>query len=140
VDISKVGDAVRDEGNVLIDVRETPELEETGFIPGAVHYPMSNFESTIASLDKDKKYYVICRSGKRSESVQNKQLDNGDDPVIVPGGMSAYERQGNPIRCFGHVRRIPYGIRLFSWKKQHLPGAASDCPIIFDPLVHGGFH
>ncbi|HIW11836.1 MAG TPA: rhodanese-like domain-containing protein [Candidatus Salinicoccus stercoripullorum] len=97
VDISKVGDAVRDEGNVLIDVRETPELEETGFIPGAVHYPMSNFESTIASLDKDKKYYVICRSGKRSESVQNQLLDNGYEAVNVLGGMSAYEGPVNHI-------------------------------------------
>ncbi len=97
IEVGKVNDIVRENGNVLIDVRETPELEETGFIPGAVHYPMSNFDSTISSLDKDKKYYVICRSGKRSENVQNHLLDNGYEAVNVLGGMSAYEGPVNHI-------------------------------------------
>ncbi|WP_411844038.1 rhodanese-like domain-containing protein [Salinicoccus sp. HZC-1] len=97
VDVSKVNDVVREEGNVLIDVRETPELEETGFIPGALHYPMSNFESTVSSLDKDNTYYVICRSGKRSENVQNYLLDSGYNAVNVTGGMSAYEGPVNHI-------------------------------------------
>lgn len=97
VDVSKVNDVVREEENVLIDVRETPELEETGFIPGALHYPMSNFESTISSLDKDKTYYVICRSGKRSENIQNYLLDSGYNAVNVTGGMSAYEGPVNHI-------------------------------------------
>lgn len=97
VDVSEVNNVVREDGNVLIDVRETPELEETGFIPGAVHYPMSNFESTISSLNKDKTYYVICKSGKRSENVQNYLLDSGYDSVNVLGGMSSYEGPVNHI-------------------------------------------
>lgn len=97
VDVSEVNNVVRVDGNVLIDVRETPELEETGFIPGAVHYPMSNFESTISSLNKDKTYYVICKSGKRSENVQNYLLDSGYDSVNVLGGMSSYEGPVNHI-------------------------------------------
>lgn len=97
VDVSEVNNVVRVDGNVLIDVRETPELEETGFIPGAVHYPMSNFESTISSLNKDKTYYVICKSGKRSENVQNYLLDSGYDSVNILGGMSSYEGPVNHI-------------------------------------------
>lgn len=97
IDVSSVNDVLRHDDNVLIDVRETPELQETGFIPGALHYPKSNFESTISSLDKGKKYYVICRSGGRSENVQNYLLDSGYDAVNVIGGMKAYEGPVNHI-------------------------------------------
>ncbi|WP_020008696.1 rhodanese-like domain-containing protein [Salinicoccus albus] len=97
IDAGSVNDVLRADGNVLIDVRETPELQETGFIPGALHYPMSSFESTIPSLDKDKTYYVICRSGRRSEKVQHHLLEDGFDAVNVLGGMEAYEGPVNHL-------------------------------------------
>ena len=97
INVSEVSEVLRKDGNVLIDVRETPELQETGIIPGAVHYPMSNFDSTISSLDKDKTYYIICRSGKRSANVQNYMLEGGYEAVNVEGGMKAYDGPVNQI-------------------------------------------
>jgi rhodanese-related sulfurtransferase len=53
----------------ILDVRTPDEFEE-GYIPNAkllnVQDPM-NFTEGIEKLDKDKEYYVYCRSGKRSQ-------------------------------------------------------------------------
>lgn len=57
-----------DTNAVLIDVRTETELEE-GFIPNAQNidiYDTGNFMDSIKALDKDKNYYVYCRSGARS--------------------------------------------------------------------------
>ncbi|WP_417289929.1 rhodanese-like domain-containing protein [Corallibacter sp.] len=53
---------------VILDVRTDEELEE-GFIPNAVHidiYQGQEFINQVEALDKDKTYYVYCRSGNRS--------------------------------------------------------------------------
>lgn len=91
VSIEEMLDKVKEEENVLIDVRELEELEETGYIPTARHYPMSNFDSALSSLEKDKTYYVLCRAGGRSAKVQNYLLDNGFDAVNVIEGMDGYK-------------------------------------------------
>jgi rhodanese-related sulfurtransferase len=97
IDANDVQNVTQDENNVLIDVRERDELEETGFVPGAEHYPMSSIDSALPSLDKDKKYYVMCRSGKRSAQVQNYLLDNGYDAVNVEGGILGYDGPVNHL-------------------------------------------
>ncbi|GAA3718765.1 hypothetical protein GCM10022378_06220 [Salinicoccus jeotgali] len=91
IEANELQDVIQDEDKVLIDVREKNELEETGFVPGAEHYPMSDFENAISSLDKDKTYYVMCRSGKRSEKVQHHLIDNGYKALNVEGGILAYD-------------------------------------------------
>lgn len=58
-----------DKESVILDVRTPDEFAE-GYIPNAklinIQDP-ANFTSSIEKLDKDKAYYVYCRSGKRSE-------------------------------------------------------------------------
>lgn len=94
---SEVHQVTQNPDNVLIDVRERDELEETGFVPGAQHYPMSSFDSALGSLDKEKKYYIMCRSGKRSAQVQNYLIDNGYDAVNVEGGILDYDGPVNHL-------------------------------------------
>lgn len=55
---------------ILIDVRTYGELR-SGMIPGAIHIDLFSpgFIESIRSLDKDRTYYIICRSGNRSDSV-----------------------------------------------------------------------
>lgn len=54
----------------LIDVR-TPEEFAAGYVKGAVNIDVQNpnFESRIASLDKDATYNIYCRSGNRSAAA-----------------------------------------------------------------------
>lgn len=53
----------------ILDVR-TPDEYAEGFIPKSTLINIQNpseFTSAIEQLDKEKPYYVYCRSGKRSE-------------------------------------------------------------------------
>jgi rhodanese-related sulfurtransferase len=57
-----------DENAVILDVRTEDECNE-GIIPQAVNidiYKGQGFIYLIEELDKDKNYYVYCRSGARS--------------------------------------------------------------------------
>jgi len=57
-----------DENAVVLDVR-TPEEVEEGYIPNAMNidfYLGQEFLTEVEKLDKDKNYYVYCRSGNRS--------------------------------------------------------------------------
>lgn len=52
----------------VVDVR-TPEEYKSGFIGNAVNYDVMDsvaFINTISSLDKNKKYLLYCKSGRRS--------------------------------------------------------------------------
>ena len=59
----------QDNNAVVLDVRTQDEVEEEGIIPNAVHidiYRGQEFINEIEALDKNKTYYVYCRSGNRS--------------------------------------------------------------------------
>jgi rhodanese-related sulfurtransferase len=57
-----------DENTVILDVRTEDEFND-GFIANAINIDIhrgQDFINEIEALDKDKKYYVYCRSGMRS--------------------------------------------------------------------------
>jgi rhodanese-related sulfurtransferase len=52
----------------VVDVR-TPEEYKSGFIPDAINHDVMDsiaFVNTISPLDKNKKYLLYCKSGRRS--------------------------------------------------------------------------
>ena len=59
-----------DKEAIIIDVR-TKEEVNSGTIPGSQHIDMFSptFMQEIQQLDKDKTYFVFCRSGNRSSSA-----------------------------------------------------------------------
>jgi phage shock protein E len=74
---------------VLLDVR-TPQEFNQGHIPGAVLIDIYDpkFREKVNQLDKDKSYYVICRSGNRSGKACEIMHDMGfSKPYNVEGGM-----------------------------------------------------
>ncbi|AIY05814.1 rhodanese-like domain-containing protein [Planococcus sp. PAMC 21323] len=73
----------------IIDVREPDEVA-TGMIPGAKHIPLGEVEERIGELDTEKEYYMICRSGRRSEMSSGILESNNIAATNVEGGMLAW--------------------------------------------------
>lgn len=68
-----------DENNCeIIDVR-TPMEHQSGRIPNSklIDCQSYDFEQIIDELDKDKDYYIYCRSGGRSFHAGNFMLQKG---------------------------------------------------------------
>lgn len=85
----------------LIDVRETDEYT-ADHVPGAILYPLStlNPEEVVKLIKKhdlkEKKFYLICRSGKRSKDAAERfQKAGAANPVNVTGGTNAWIDAGN---------------------------------------------
>jgi rhodanese-related sulfurtransferase len=58
----------KDDKAVILDVRTEEELED-GYIPTAKNldiHKAQEFVNGVEKLDRDKNYYIYCRSGKRS--------------------------------------------------------------------------
>jgi rhodanese-related sulfurtransferase len=86
--------AQRDDGAVLVDVRE-PDEWSAGHAPGAHHRPLSDLDP--ASIPDATTVYCICRSGGRSAHATARLRQAGHDARNVEGGMHAWERAGLPV-------------------------------------------
>ena len=59
---------MKKKNSVVLDVR-TPEEYSSGYIGNAINYDVLDslgFVNNILSLDKNKKYFLYCKSGRRS--------------------------------------------------------------------------
>ncbi|MFN3530857.1 MAG: rhodanese-like domain-containing protein [Bacteroidia bacterium] len=77
-----------DKSAVLIDVRSPGEYAG-GKIKGAKNINVSSgdFQQKIAKLDKDKNYYVYCRSGARIGMACSSMAAAGLKVVNLSGGI-----------------------------------------------------
>lgn len=91
VHINEIPKLLNEDNVEILDVREINELSEEGYIEGTRHTPMSEFDVETVSLDKDKKYYIMCRAGGRSARVVEYMEHNGYDATNLAGGISAYD-------------------------------------------------
>lgn len=89
----------QDKNAVVLDVRTWPELNEEGIIPNAIHldiYMGRQFIDALNQLDKNKNYYVYCRSGNRSGQACSIMEQMGfKNAYNLLGGM--LEWQGNVV-------------------------------------------
>ncbi len=76
----------------LIDVRTEVEYE-LAHIKGATLHPVDKIESF--NKDKNKTYYIHCKSGNRSAKACEYLTKQGYDVVNLDGGYNAYEEQNN---------------------------------------------
>lgn len=84
---------IREEEVEVIDVR-TPAEFGSGHIPNAKNINIANpdFEKKIGELDKEKSYFLYCRSGGRSSAACSAMKQLGFDNVFnLSGGISAYK-------------------------------------------------
>ncbi|MEQ9638504.1 MAG: rhodanese-like domain-containing protein [Alphaproteobacteria bacterium] len=105
IDVAEAKELVADPGVVFLDVREPPELANTGHIPGAVHVPRGLLEFQAdpeapthkAELDPSKKIVINCASGGRSALAAKTLTEMGyTDVVNLIGGMTAWLEAGGP--------------------------------------------
>ena len=74
----------------VLDVRGVEEFEAL-HLEGAHNFPLSQLTDTYEQLDKDKLYYVICKSGMRSARACQFLAEQGYEVINVQGGMDALE-------------------------------------------------
>ena len=74
----------------VLDVRGVEEFEAL-HLEGAHNFPLSQLNETFEQLDKDKLYYVICKSGMRSARACQFLAEQGYEVINVQGGMDALE-------------------------------------------------
>lgn len=73
----------------VIDVREDDEVAQ-GKIPGAKHIPLGEIPERLDEIDKDKHYFMVCRSGGRSGKAAEFLENKGYNVTNVDGGMLAW--------------------------------------------------
>lgn len=82
---------------LVVDVREPYEFVE-GHAAIAKNVPLSQFKERMGEIPKDKKVYVICRSGRRSRRALKMLREAGYRKIQpVRGGMLAWQMAQLPI-------------------------------------------
>ena len=111
IETIQAADAMRhlqSEDVVFIDVRDLPELERDGTIPGAVHASrgMLEFHADPESpYHKDvfasgKKLILYCASGGRSALAAQRLQDMGLTRVAhIGGGIKAWKEANGPVEA-----------------------------------------
>ena len=90
---------------LIIDVRETCEIEATGLIKNAVNIPKSiidaNFDHSLIKNhlndNEDITILVYCAVGVRSALVGHKLIKNGYKKVLNLGGFAEWTSFNGPI-------------------------------------------
>jgi rhodanese-related sulfurtransferase len=96
---------------VFVDIRDLPELERDGKIPGAVHAsrgmlefhvdPESPYHKDVFASDK--KILLYCASGGRSALAAQRIQEMGLTQVAhVGGGLKAWKEAGGPVEAVNH--------------------------------------
>ncbi len=93
---------------VFIDIRDLPELERDGRIPGAVHAsrgmlefhadPESPYHKEVFSSGK--KLILYCASGGRSALATQRLQEMGLESVAhIAGGLKAWKEANGPVEA-----------------------------------------
>lgn len=88
-----------DPSAIVLDVRQ-PQEYKMGHIKGAILINVLDeplFEQEIKKLDKNKIYYLYCRSGKRSNKAALKMQKMGFKVWELKGGIKSWTESKMPI-------------------------------------------
>ena len=96
---------VAEQSAVIVDVRDMPELQASGKIPGSVHIPrgMLEFRADEATqyhdpnLAKDRPVILHCASGGRSALAGKTLKDMGYSQVFNLGGFKDWVEAGGEV-------------------------------------------
>ena len=88
-----------DTSAIILDVRQPEEFAE-GHLAQAINLDWLNqtvFINGLAKLNKQKTYYVYCRSGRRSQAAAEKLKAEGFQVIDLKGGYLHWAEAGMPI-------------------------------------------
>jgi len=70
----------------FLDVRDLEERESIGFIPGSIHFPLTELRARSDDLPKDKEIVVYCQTGQRSYFASRILIQKGFQVRNLSGG------------------------------------------------------
>ena len=96
---------VAEQNAVIVDVRDKPELQTSGKIPGSVHIPRGMLEFRAdaetpyhdANLSKDRPIILHCASGGRSALSGQTLRNMGYQNVYNLGGFKDWVEAGGDV-------------------------------------------
>ena len=93
-----VAERLRTRRAILIDIREPDEFGRE-HVAGAVHAPLSRFDSTSVQRSPGLEVIYTCRTGNRT-GVNGVRLAAcvSDEAFVLDGGLDAWKAQGLPIQ------------------------------------------
>lgn len=80
-----------DDSVVILDTRDQTSFTEY-HLENAISMPATTVPNRFGELSKDKTYFVLSHSGRRSEVLANFLANKGYNAVHVIGGMRAYRQ------------------------------------------------
>ncbi|GAM74347.1 CoA-disulfide reductase [Vibrio ishigakensis] len=76
---------------LLLDVRNPAELENVGFIEGAINIPVDQLRERMHELPKDKEIVIYCQVGLRGNVAYRQLVNNGFKARNLIGGYRTYK-------------------------------------------------
>ncbi|MCL9776304.1 FAD-dependent oxidoreductase [Vibrio methylphosphonaticus] len=76
---------------VLLDVRNPGELENGGFIDGAINIPVDQLRQRMNELPKNKEIIIYCQVGLRGNVAYRQLVNNGFNARNLIGGYRTYK-------------------------------------------------
>ncbi len=111
VDPRQAADAVR-EGALIVDIRQQPQRERDGVVPGAVYHPRNELEwradptsgasDPVLAGDFERRVIVMCDAGYASSLAAATLQDLGFVRATdLDGGFQAWRAAGLPVEDAG---------------------------------------
>ncbi len=99
VDVAEAKEMLKDDGVVVVDVRE-PHEYHSGHVPNAALIPVNSVFARREELPKDKKIIFVCAVGQRSALAAEMAAAAGlpaDQLYTMDGGTDAWRKAGEPV-------------------------------------------
>ena len=100
-------DQLDPEQEVLLDLRNKDELEESGSINGALHIPLQDLRRRLPELDRSKRYATFCAVGLRAYIAYRILFQNGFQVKNLSGGYKTW------LASKGKIMKETPGVRIW---------------------------
>jgi phage shock protein E len=96
INVSEFKEKLQSNPGEVIDVRTKKEFNEGHLKSTAAQYDWLNgeFHEAVESMDKNKTYYLYCRSGNRSGQAAQMMRDRGFEHAYNVGGFEDLVKGG----------------------------------------------